>query len=184
MVSRRVVRVPRVFGGNLSWRRRRELLACSTHSSQSSTQHRWSWASPEKWDHFDWQYHNQGVVFSSAINKIYFTCRLRWFSKIWDDNNQQGFPPDRCAFPLWPSQQSSSSECPGSPWYFVSRELVQNSSMLICNLNYFLKLHLVRSLEASVAFSLAAAPAFPLRPMWPRKPLQGNGRLGQKGGES
>ena len=43
--------------------RRRGLLACSTHSSQSSTQHRWSWASPEKWDHLDWQGH-QGDALS------------------------------------------------------------------------------------------------------------------------
>ena len=57
IVSRRVVRVPRVLGGNLSWRRRRGQLACSTHSSQSSTQHRWNWASPENWDHLDWQGH-------------------------------------------------------------------------------------------------------------------------------
>ena len=109
------------------------------------------------------------------------TCRLKWFLKIWDDNSQQGFPPDRCAFPPWPSQQSSSSDCPGSPWYFLCREFVQNTwSRLICDLNYFPKLHLVRSLEASVAFSLAAAPVFPLRPMWPRKPFTRNGMIGTK----
>ena len=231
MVSRRVVMVPRVLGGNLSWMRMRGIFACSTHSSQSSTQHRWSWASPEKCDNLDWQDHNQGVqyqhrdlfplwsrpllvvvrglaaeycflrkesfflvllcttflilvlgIITDRVKVTKVGVKVAYTHAVWD--SQQCLPPDRCEFPIWPSQQSSSSECPGSPWYFVCREFVQNSSMLICHLNYFLKLHLVRSLEASVAFSLAAAPAFPLRPMWPRKPLQENGWLGQKGGES